>query len=450
MPTMPPQSIRVRHLSSLVEGRRYDHGIVRVWIAIVTLLLSGFGHRGVCDVPVPESMLNPATAAEAWNVIGLVTRNVEKLIEESRLPEIPQQISLCSPALRTLARVARNSPQAEAVTKETSQLREWVIAIARSSAEDNRATTESGFQKLKSLLGELGQHYDAGTVKAEIFICPMHPDCLSPKATAGCSKCGMALMTRRIPYSFVYTKPGEPTMVMSASASGPCEAGKKIDVKVRLARKDKSPVLVDDLMVMHTEPIHLLIEDPSLSDYHHEHPMPTGTPGEYAFSFTPARTASYRIWADIVPNATGIQELPYADLPSNGKAGVLQDTANRFSATVGGYQFALSFTGGNHLPVQAGKTKMMNITVTDANGQPVKTLEPVMSAFAHLVGFYDDYQTVVHLHPAGGDILNLELRGGPSLGFQFFPPKPGFIRLYCQVSIDGKMLFAPFNVNVAP
>jgi hypothetical protein len=88
--------------------------------------------------------------------------------------------------------------------------------------------------------------------------------------------------------------------------------------------------------------------------------------------------------------------------------------------------------------------------VTEANGEPVKILEPVMNAFAHLVGFYDDYQTVVHLHPAGGDILNAELRGGPSLGFQFFPPKSGFIRLYCQVSIGGKMLFAPFNLNIAP
>jgi hypothetical protein len=32
----------------------------------------------------------------------------------------------------------------------------------------------------------------------------------------------------------------------------------------------------------------------------------------------------------------------------------------------------------------------------------------------------------------------------------FFPPKAGFIRLYCQVLIDGEMIFAPFNVNVVP
>jgi hypothetical protein len=64
------------------------------------------------------------------------------------------------------------------------------------------------------------------------------------------------------------------------------------------------------------------------------------------------------------------------------------------------------------------------------------------------VGFYDDFKTVVHVHPNGGDILNQESRGGPGLAFQFFPPRAGFIRFYCQVMIDGEMIFAPFNVNV--
>ena len=86
----------------------------------------------------------------------------------------------------------------------------------------------------------------------------------------------------------------------------------------------------------------------------------------------------------------------------------------------------------------------------DAAGKPLRQLEPVMNAFSHLVGFYDDYRTVVHLHPTGGDVLNPDLRGGPALGFILYAPKAGFIRLYCQVSIGGRMLFAPFNVNVEP
>ncbi len=395
-------------------------------------------------------MLNPATAVEAWNVIGMSTRNVERLIGESRLAEIPQQISLCSPSLRTLAHASGAGAQREAISAETSRALEWVIAIAKSAAGGNQPLAQDGFQGLQNSLKELSRHYDTQTVNADIFICPMHPDVLSQKKSDQCGKCGMGMIARRIPYSFIYTKPGEPTVVLSATASGPCEAGKKIDVKVRLSRKDNSPVLINDLMVMHTEPIHLLIQDPALSDYHHEHPVPTGTPGEYQFSFTPARTASYRIWADLVPVATGIQELPYVDLSSTEAPRPVEDTVTRLTSTVDGYQFTLTLMDGNGAPVGARVMRKMSITVTDSKGQPVTTMEPVMNAFAHLVGFYEDYQTVVHLHPSGGDILNPEARGGPSLGFQFFPPKAGFIRLYCQVKIDGRMLFAPFNLNVTP
>ena len=59
-------------------------------------------------------------------------------------------------------------------------------------------------------------------------------------------------------------------------------------------------------------------------------------------------------------------------------------------------------------------------------------------------------QTQTILHPGGGDVLHQDLRGGLALSFAFYPPKAGFIRLYCQVGVGGRMLFAPFNVNVEP
>lgn len=405
--------------------------------------------RAGADIEVPPAVLNPASEAEAWNVLRLSLANVERLESESRLSEIPVQISLCSPALRALARHANTPEQAELVSTETTRALGWVIAIARTAAENNPNAVSDGIRVLKTILDDLAKTYDSKTVGAEVYTCPMHPDVVALGAGTPCAKCSMQLVTRRIPYSFIYTKPGEPTVALTATASGPCEAGKKIEVRVRLAYRDKRPVLLSDLMVLHTQPIHLLIETPALSDYHHEHPVATGNPGEYLFSFTPAETSPYRIWADIVPHATGLQELPYADLPSPGEPAPIKDRANRFSSEVGGYQFALKLAGGNHIPIIAGEIKKMSITVTDANGQPVQQLEPVMNAFAHLVGFYDDYQTVVHLHPTGGDILNPEARGGPTLGFQFFPPKAGFMRVYCQVSIAGRMLFAPFGVNVS-
>jgi hypothetical protein len=413
------------------------------------------------DPPPIAGVLEPKTAAEAWNVIRLATRNVERLIDENRLSEIPVQASYCSPALRTLARVVTDAAAAEHVGQQTTRAIAWLGAIARAAGENNPASTRESLAKLRLLLDDIAHSFDPKTVGADIFFCPMHSDFRSENAKTPCAKCGMDLLTRRIPYSFIYTKPGEPSVRMTAIASGPVEAGKPLTVKVRLAKADQSPVLHSDLLVMHTQPIHLLIEEPGLGDYHHEHPVPTKTPGEYEFTFTPKKSAPYRIWADIVPEATGVQELPSADLPSAGKPEPVANTATRFiyrlalirheSATraiADGYEFTLTLAGGNDVPPKAGQARAMTIKVAEADGRPVTQLEPVMNAFAHLVGFYGDFQTVVHLHPTGGDVLDEKRRGGPTLGFLFFPPKAGFIRLYCQVKIGGKMFFAPFNVNV--
>src|SRR6185295_13358412 len=68
------------------------------------------------------------------------------------------------------------------------------------------------------------------------------------------------------------------------------------------------PLLLEDLREVHTKKIHLLIVDPSLVDYHHEHPVPTGIPGEYAFRFTPRTRGPYRAFADVQPLLTGFQE----------------------------------------------------------------------------------------------------------------------------------------------
>src|SRR5258708_20230267 len=108
-------------------------------------------------------------------------------------------------------------------------------------------------------------------------------------------------------------------------------------------------------------------------------------------------------------------------------------------------------SGGSNAPApRARRACGMEIAVTGADGQPMTQLEPLMNAFAHVVGFYDDFQTVVHIHPGGGEILRQEARGGPALLFTFFPPRAGFIRLYCQVQLNGPQVFAPFNANLLP
>ena len=398
------------------------------------------------DPPVPGNILDPKTAPEAWNVIRLATANVEQLIREKRWSEIPVQISFCSPALRALPRFSG--------TAETKMLAErtagWVVALANASIENNESRVHESLKVFRTNLDMVAAQFDPKIVAAEIFLCPMHPDFVSDVAATPCAKCGMTLMPRRIPYSFIYMKPGQPTVQITAKTDQPIEAGKKTTVTLQLKTGDGSTVRHSDLIVMHTRPIHLLIEEPSLSDYHHEHPVPTDTPGEYTFSFMPAKSAPYRIWADLVPMTTGVQELPFVDLPAAGKGEGIERTENLFACSRGGFSFKLTFNHGPAASPHAQQTCGMLVTITEADGRPMQRLEPLMNSFAHLVGFYDDFQTVVHLHPGGGEVLKSEARGGPSLHFTFFPPKPGFMRLYCQVMVNGENIFAPFNVTVLP
>ncbi len=416
--------------------------------ALALLLLLGVLTTVRADPVLPGYILDPKTPAEAWNVIRLATKNVDLLLEETRLTEIPLQISYCSPALRALPGMAASPGVLDAVRAQVARAFTSVNAIPDAAKQNNGVGVASALASLRGVLGNMARHFDPQATAGDLYSCPM--DFITDNVKTPCAKCGMGVIIRRIPYSFLYTKPGEPSVRMTVRASGPAAAGKMIEVKLHMEKLDGSPVLLSELMEMHTQRIHLLIEEPGLGDYHHEHPAAAETPGDYTFSFTPVKTAPYRIWADIVPAATGVQELPFVDLPSAGGSGPIENTANRFTSVVGEYHFALSFTSGNSLPTWAGQARQMEIAVTDSKGKPVKNLEPVMNAFAHLVGFYDDYRTVVHLHPSGGDVVDPSARGGPTLGFVLFAPKPGFIRLYCQVSLAGQMLFAPFNLNVEP
>lgn len=404
-------------------------------------------------VPVPDSVLNPQSAPEAWNVLRLAVQNIERLVHEDRLDEVPDQASLCSPALRLLAHLAETAPRAKEVAIGTVRATSAVDALAQACVVKDRASIGLAMTKLHGALDTLAVGTDPQIVHADIFFCAMHPEIVSADGKVSCPKCGMALTPRRIPYSFVYVAPpGEPSMRLTAEADAAPQAGQPTHVKIRLTMRDGSPVEASDLLVAHTQRIHLLIVDPTLEDYHHEHPTPTGTRGEYEFTFTPAKTTTYQIYADVVPAATGIQEYVPAILPGAAVPDTRElrrvDRHDTLTAVVDGLHFRLipdTTAGGTF---RAGQTHALSIMVRDADGQPFSILQPVMNAFAHLVGFYEDGRTVVHLHPAGAEVLDATARGGPLLIFRFYAPKEGFLRLYCQVSVSGKMIFAPFDLNI--
>ena len=208
-----------------------------------------------------------------------------------------------------------------------------------------------------------------------------------------------------------------------------------------------APLLTGELQEVHLARIHLLVIEPSLTDYHHVHPQPTAVPGEYAFAFTPRKTGAYRIWADIRPAPMNLQEYALADLPGLGPTSGLNDRTSTSRVRVDGFEYELTFTTPT---IKAGVVAIGRLRVSGPDGRGFEQLEPLMGAYAHLVGFHEDFQTVLHLHPRGAPASGPQARGGPELEFQIYAVKPGFYRLFAQVQIGGISRFAPFGIQVLP
>ena len=121
-----------------------------------------------------------------------------------------------------------------------------------------------------------------------------------------------------------------------------------------------------------------------------------------------------------------------------------EPTSSGMLAAVDGYRLMLSVTGTKGHMLRAGETQMLQLHVQDASGAPVNRLEPFLQAFAHLHAFYADSETLLQLHPTGGDVLRDDLRGGPSLGFKIFSPQAGPLRIHLQLRTQGHPPPAPF------
>ena len=225
------------------------------------------------------------------------------------------------------------------------------------------------------------------------------------------------------------------------------EAGKTAQTVLRLTSKEGKPITPDDLQVAHTEKLHLLIVDDTLTDYHHEHPVPGQKPGEYTFDFGPRAGGTYFVWADVIPTASAAQEYVQTQVKVSGSPAKKNQAVNVI-AEAEKYLFALSTD--NDEPLQAGKATLVKIKVTGPDGKDFAQLEPVMGAFAHMVAFPESLDSVTHVHPTGREPEAATERGGPELTFHVQPEKAGFQKFFLQTQIGGKEVYAAFGQNVQP
>ncbi len=236
------------------------------------------------------------------------------------------------------------------------------------------------------------------------------------------------------------------TMTISAAPVG--GAGQEVRAVVTLRTASGKAIAPEDLLITHTRRLHLLLIDPSLTDYQHVHPEPGEKPGEWRFAFTPQRPGVYRVFADFTPAATarGL----YASVDWNaGAASGDAGTAPRDSNPVverDGFRFSLA-TGGS--PLRAGQPIDLSFAIVRPDGAAVP-MEPVMGAYAHLVAFDEGRNGFAHLHPIELDPLQRPDAQLPLLKFKLTIPQPGRYVVWAQINLGGREVFVPFWITVEP
>jgi hypothetical protein len=398
------------------------------------------------DTPSPAAVSPPAERARV-ETVAQAAADLSQLLESSDALPSPAHVE----ALARDAGVLRD----KTIMIFGERRRRWEAANARleeALGELARAVRDTDERKARGSLATLREAWramraeypaEALEVLPPLWTCSMHPAVMQAAAEA-CPICGMGLDP-------IYeTQPQlsrEPLIRAEIVADQPLRVGEPADLRIRLTFiKDEKPVTLDDLEETHTRKIHLLIIDLSETDYHHEHPEPVAD-GEYAFRITPSQPGPYRVWADLKPVLTRVQQYAIADITAENPLGRVagEEPENR-DAEIDGYRFHLEF---EKPVIQTGDTVRGSLRVTGPDGQPYRRLQVVMGTFGHLVGFLD-YSTVLHIHPVGRAIEPPDALGGPALDFYFRSASPGLIRLFTQVRIDDRQLFPRFVVRVEP
>ncbi|MEO5718690.1 MAG: hypothetical protein ABIR29_08990 [Chthoniobacterales bacterium] len=394
---------------------------------------------------------SPPAAVESWAMLLQMMDRLRSAVAQHDLTLIHLEDPVASTAVSTLLGQLENPPAPAAAARKIA----WTVFVRDISALHTAADAAQAeacvilFQRVEDEFQKLEKDSDPAVLKAaheyaERTTCPMHADVIGGKDDI-CGKCGMTLD------QLVVLVPSDAATQHAVTATittdAPLEAGKPAHAILHLRRGDNEPVTLAELIETHTRKIHLLVVDGSLTDYHHEHPQPTGTPGDYAFDFTPTKPGPYLAWADLRPMPMGLQEYESAIVAGLGTSEPVANKEPRLEGDAGGLHFELTLAQSQ---IKAGEPTSAKLRITKPDGSGFDQLEPVMAAFAHLVGFGEDNETVLHMHPIGAPISDEKERGGPELEFKIYATRPGFVRLFAQVQVRGRQVFVPFGVQIAP
>lgn len=238
---------------------------------------------------------------------------------------------------------------------------------------------------------------------------------------------------------------GKDAILASVRIEKPTTAGEDVNgVLVLKHAATGTPLTKEELKVANEAIIHFFINNSSLTDYHHIHPTPTDTPGEYAFNFKAGTSQPYTGFATIVTLPGEKHRSLKVTFPPAINRYVPPNVRMNSQVDVDGLSFDWKTDG----PMQAGKPSNIEVTIKDAQGKPVTDLQPVYGEWCHLEGFTANHGTMLHTHPTGREPQGKDDRMSSPLHFTITPDKDGPTQFYVQVKRGDKDIYAPIGQYV--
>jgi heavy metal-binding protein len=323
---------------------------------------------------IPNGTLPSVVQARSLAMLSQVVMQLEHYVQSRDLSAIHNEdIILAAAASELLAQADAIAPHHSGDFKSSlTAFCSRVSALHLVADLNQQASSETELGKVLESFAKVKAHFSKEVIAQaqaylETFTCPMHREVVG-KRTDFCPKCGMALdqVSRILPSNSGFPSPGQQTVRASVTTVAPLTVGQPVAALLRLQRPNGDAVSPSDLIETHTKKIHLLIVDSSLTDYHHEHPVPTQNPGEYSFSFTPAKPGSYRVWADVRPYPLGLQEYAMTDIPAATSTEPLTNRTVNFKAGVDGLNYELILP---QKTIQVGRPALARLRITTADGK---------------------------------------------------------------------------------
>jgi hypothetical protein len=268
---------------------------------------------------------------------------------------------------------------------------------------------------------------------------------------AGCGGSGSALTLPQV-------APAKTFSLSGFQPSGPIHPGQPVTVSFTVQQPNGQPLTRYKTGSGPHTGVHLIIVRDDLAYIIHQHP-PVGPGGQLSQTVTFPAPGPYKVLVDIYPNIPGGQPnfQLFKAVDVSGTYHPKPLPAFKPDLVVDGYHFNMQ----GHPSLHAIQAQFLNVDVTDAHGHK-PTFVPWFGALAHAIFFRQGSLDYFHTHICAPNAPNCGTLPGVAssriTGTSAAPgkltvgvllPIPGTWRLFLQMKLGGRIVTAPFTLNVS-